>query len=358
MSPGGSCTVVGADGLAYHAALDQPPREIDEPYEYFLNICRHLARDHGFPGLDYRIVHDSGSPLPGLSRRSVVLVVADEHCRLPRAATEASLVCRCFGARPDYPWQLRLEPTGLLDYARYLREVLRFEWDRVTLGREGARHLIAAIMPIPMGYCRQLPLPIEPIETRPHLLSFRGSVDNHKAARLSYRALADRPKRLARLRMLDAVHRLARELPPGSIELRITESFAVSAASSALDYSRSLMQTQICLCPRGTRGETYRIHEALRSGCVVVSERLSASWYLTGSPVIQIDDWRELRGIVHALRQDWARMRELHERALAWWHEMLSPRAVAARVAVRLAATDGPPAHSPVVAGTPRVEAC
>ncbi|HET6468228.1 MAG TPA: hypothetical protein VFG43_07610, partial [Geminicoccaceae bacterium] len=90
MSPGGSCTVVGADGLAYHAALDQPPREIDEPYEYFLNICRHLARDHGFPGLDYRIVHDSASPLPGLSRRSVVLVVADEHCRLLRAAAEAS----------------------------------------------------------------------------------------------------------------------------------------------------------------------------------------------------------------------------------------------------------------------------
>jgi hypothetical protein len=184
-----------------------------------------------------------------------------------------------------------------------------------------------------MGYCRQESLPLVPIDQRPYLLSFAGSLDNDKAGRFSYHALTNYPKRQARVAMVAALRRLEAALPPGTVKLRLTESFAASLAEPGEGYAQTMMRTAICVCPRGTRLETFRIHEALRFGCVVVSQKLPDFWFLREAPIIQIEDWAELPDIVRDLQADPARMWSLHERSLRWWREVCSPAAVAARVA-------------------------
>jgi hypothetical protein len=327
------CTIVSPDGRIRQGDLDQPPGEGREDYEYFLNICRLLAQRHGLAQANFLIVHDTSGPLPGLDERSIVLVAGDERCRLPVECERALLVLKCYGDRPRHPGPLRLRFASLLDHVRHGTEVARWHLAAARLGLERKQRLVAKIACLPMGYCRQEPVPFVPLEERPYLVSFAGSLDNVEAHPLSYQGLANWPKRQARLALLAALRRLERELPPSAVHLRLTASFAASLAEAGEGYAAMMMHTRICVCPRGTRMETFRIHEGLRFGCIVISQRLPDFWFFRGSPVIQLDDWAELPGIVQALRADPERMRRLHEESLRWWREVCSPSAVAAHAA-------------------------
>lgn len=338
------CHVVPQDGSPIAANLAEPPREVDADYEYFVNICRHLVQDHGITDANFLIAHDASGPLPDLDERSIVMLTGDERCRLPAAAARARLILKCFGERPRYVHRWTPELASLVDRGRHLGEVARWRMAARAMGAAHYQALLARLHPMPMGYCRQAPLPLVPIAQRRHLLSFAGSVDNQKAGQLSYQRLVDYPKRAARLRMLEALQALQRELGPEAVALKVTASFGDSLAAAGAGYAEMLMQTKICICPRGTRMETFRIHEGLRFGCVVVAEQLPDVWYFQGSPVIQIRAWSELAGIVRGLRADPAWMQELHERSLAWWREVCSPAAVAAHVARLLQAPQPAPA--------------
>jgi hypothetical protein len=327
------CTIVERDGTVKQADAGKPPSEENEHYEYFVNICRILAQEHGYADANFLIVHDTRGPLPGLDSRSVVIVGGDERCLLPVEAERAQMILKCYGTRPHHAEPLRPQLASLLDHGRALIERARWQLAAARLGRERRRRLLAKLHSIPMGYCRQERLPLLPIDERPYLLSFAGSLDNQKAGRLSYHTLTNYPKRQARIAMVEALRRLEAELPPGTVHLRLTESFAASLAEPGEGYAQTMMRTRICVCPRGTRLETFRIHEGLRFGCVVVSQKLPDFWFLRGAPILQVEDWAELPDVVHGLRADPGRMRSLHEQSLRWWREVCSPAAIAARVA-------------------------
>jgi hypothetical protein len=334
-----TCTIVERDGTVKQAEAGKLPSEENEDYEYFLNICRILAKEHGYADANFLIVYDTSGPMPGLDSKSVVIVGGDERCLLPVEAETAQLILKCYGTQPHHAEPLRLRLASLMDHGRTLVERARWQLAAARLGRERRDKLLAKLHPIPMGYCRQERLPLVPIDERPYLLSFAGSLDNHKAGRLSYHALTNYPKRQARVAMVTALRRLEAELPPGAVHLRLTDSFAASLAGPGEGYAQTMMRTRICVCPRGTRLETFRIHEGLRFGCVVVSEKLPDFWFLRGAPIIQVDDWVDLPDVVHGLQADPGRMRSLHERSLRWWQDVCSPAAVAARVADRLVAS-------------------
>ena len=54
------------------------------------------------------------------------------------------------------------------------------------------------------------------------------------------------------------------------------------------------MDARVCLAPRGTSVETFRVLEGLRCGCVVVGERLPRFWFYEGAPIVQLDRWSDL----------------------------------------------------------------
>ncbi len=94
-------------------------------------------------------------------------------------------------------------------------------------------------------------------------------------------------------------------------------------------YAHKLAQTKLALCPRGVSHETFRIYEAMRAGCVVIAARQLPAWFNEGWPVIEIDDWSELKELADGLLGNEKRLQELSLETRAWWEEKCSEEAVA-----------------------------
>lgn len=96
------------------------------------------------------------------------------------------------------------------------------------------------------------------------------------------------------------------------------------------EYAYRLSHSKIALCPKGFHSsETFRHYEALKAGCIVLSEPLPATWMYEGSPIIQLQSWRELNKTIKKLMKDVSLQEELHHQALSWWETKLAPKAVA-----------------------------
>ena len=95
-------------------------------------------------------------------------------------------------------------------------------------------------------------------------------------------------------------------------------------------YGETLSQSKVILCPRGYFStECFRHYEALRAGCIVVSERLPDNHLYKDSPIIQIDNWDEGLKQVGKLIVDQEKMDQLHHQALDWWENVFSEKATA-----------------------------
>lgn len=94
-------------------------------------------------------------------------------------------------------------------------------------------------------------------------------------------------------------------------------------------YGRWLTESNIAFCPRGVSYETFRIYEALRAGAVVIANRQVPSWFTQAWPVIEIDDWQQVKEITDRLWSDAAAMQKISDAGRAWWDETGCPNAVA-----------------------------
>ena len=94
-------------------------------------------------------------------------------------------------------------------------------------------------------------------------------------------------------------------------------------------YGRCLVNTKIALSPRGVSHETFRTYEAMRAGCVVVTDRQLSSWFTNGWPIIEVDDWLDVGDLVDGLIDDPVRLTDLSSNTIAWWQEYCSEEAVA-----------------------------
>jgi hypothetical protein len=96
------------------------------------------------------------------------------------------------------------------------------------------------------------------------------------------------------------------------------------------------MNARVCLAPRGTSVETFRLLEGLRAGCVVVAERLPRHPFYDGAPILTLDRWDHLERTLWPVLEDPAELRRRHQASRAWWHERCSEEAVGRLVAERL----------------------
>jgi hypothetical protein len=225
---------------------------------------------------------------------------------------------------------LLLLMKSVRDYVRWVRHLARFVYKnkKFRIPREGR-----AV--VPLGYARQKDLPVKPFQARRYLVSFLGSIDHYGDGycyRRLPRALFGGPKVLARSRMAASLTKLA-SVMPGDVFFATTPSFFESIATDGTRYSEIMADTKICLAPRGASVETYRLFEALRYGCVVICDRLPPRWFYEGSPVVQLDDWRDLDAAVEALTRDPQQLIELHRKSLSWWEARCSETAIAAMLA-------------------------
>jgi hypothetical protein len=332
--------------------LDLPEDDVPRPWDphagprperldtrYFGGVLRAMEAALDDPELDVYVTFDV-ERLPAVGPRVVAVVLGDEAARIPRYTDQVRAVFKCYGTRPARGAGPLRHPglTGLADASQRAVHWIRWLPGGAAHARLRVRRALTGrpcpppIGVIPLGTFNQLDLPVVPMAERSADLFFAGSVEHAPSLR---RRLLD-PKTRARREMLAAAERLVRSRPGTRADLRTTPGFKASEAASAEVYSRALMDARVCLAPRGTSVETFRVFEGLRYGCVVVADRLPPHWFYDGAPILQLDRWSALAEAVGPLLDDAAALDAWHARALRWWHERCSEEAVGRSIAACL----------------------
>ncbi|MGE3725479.1 MAG: glycosyltransferase [Candidatus Sericytochromatia bacterium] len=106
-------------------------------------------------------------------------------------------------------------------------------------------------------------------------------------------------------------------------------------------YASHLARCKVACIPRGHSAMTYRLFEAMRAGCLLLTEDLPPAWYLADCPrVVMPPDWHSLGNVLQQLWQDPALMAEMHLKTLANYQNNCSPPAIAKYILGELAALD------------------
>ncbi len=316
---------------------------------YFGGVFRTLESLLDLSGLTVYLTWDLES-LPTYGTDVVAVVLGDEWCRIPAYQDDVLAVFKCYGTRPNLPTSAVLPPT-------YLRLLTTLQQGRLHayrlpgLLRQAGRRMrnwlrgettSNTVYPIPLGYANQTDLPVRPLSERSVDLFFAGSLSHNRHPVWSPLHWLRSPKHVAREQMVAQATRLQDHHPEINVQLNVTSDFAPHALmygrqdAEVLDadqYSALMMDSQICLAPRGTSPETFRFFEGLRAGCIVVTDVLPRHWFYEGSPALEIGDWRNLEDLVLPLLRSPDRLAALHEESLLWWRERCSETALAAYMA-------------------------
>ena len=316
-----------------------PYDEVAEPFPghlYYARILQELDRLLPDLGITF-IVTPNLFELPEYGDHVVVLLREDEWCRTPQYATRVRAVFKTYGTalpwvRPRKTLPTFLETLAALQNLRILIKKTRFEI-RSLLNRRFRR---GAVYDIPLGYFKQLDLTYKPMAERSLDVSFQGSLRNERASKRSLRYWLRTPKTLSRELLFECLTRIRARHPQFAIEFELTKNFWDVGASEAERFSRTMMETRVCVVPRGTSLETYRYFEALRYGCIVVAETLPHRRYYDGAPVLRVSNWSELESAIIPILSNPREHDLLSRRGVAWWQERASEAAVAAFVASRI----------------------
>lgn len=279
--------------------------------------------------------------LPSYGQDVVAIVLGDEWCRIPSYFHKVRAVFKCYGTRPILGCNPLFKPSYLnfLTLGQFLQAWVNGLPGLMNYTLHKFKHLRQLekikknIYDIPLGYYKQLNLPIKNIENRRDDVFFAGSLIQNQYSVTSLKYWLGNPKLISRKKMISSIDKLKKKCPNLKIELSITSSFHTTSDAEGKSYSEKMMESKICLVPRGTSFETFRFFEALRYGCIVVVEALPPRWFYDNSPAIQINDWNELEAVVKKIIENRKLMKEKHQESLNWWKTKCSEAAVAEYIA-------------------------
>jgi hypothetical protein len=313
------------------------PAELRYPYHVLEAALSRLDTE----GLRFYFTKDAYT-LPEYGHGVVSVLLQEERCKVPVygrhvRATIRNLLSRPFAGFRPHPRMGRLEALLLFEYAR--------DWYTHFKSVRAGRRPPAAWGPpvrddpvlihLPLGYHSQEEVPQRSMAERPLDLFFSGQV-KHPIARTDYRHWTSTSKFVARQQLWNELERLQAQgmwnLDLGTIAATQHQSHA-SAFNS---YSDKMMHSRICVAPRGSVAETYRLFEGLRAGCLVVANRLPEDPVFADSPIRQIDHWRELEVILRTYARRVDLLEEVRAASTAWWDAHFTAQVQASHLAREL----------------------
>lgn len=327
----------------------RPPVEFDIADErpvpdaelgYFIRGFQGLERDFAFDGYIVCFAWSSTVELPFVGDRVIAVIYGDEHCRIPAYVGSVAAVLKTHGSFPTYLPRLRPLRLAQIEAAEFLRNLALWL-------PEGWRWLLSAKVRsrchlLPIGWGVAFDEPPVPFADRRYVASFMGSIPP-RSSLTGVRALTGTPKRYCRTAAVGALRKVAESVGEDRVRTSLTRDFQESLQQGSDSYFQVLASTQICVAPRGTAHETFRIYEALKLGCVVIADRLPRRSFYANSPIIEISDWRDLPDLVEELLRDPGRLSALHRASERYWREVLSEQVLTLRLAraLDLPARDG-----------------
>jgi hypothetical protein len=191
------------------------------------------------------------------------------------------------------------------------------------------------VFPLPIGYVKEVPqLPVKPIQERSYNVFYRGNLNSNRIdfyrnfSRFKY-FLPSKPNRFHgfyRKLLLNIQSDFSSYFPESIIFFN--NSF--KGGFTPQQYGKILAESKIVLCPKGfDRTESFRHFEAMRAGCILISERLPNTEFYKGSPIIEIDNWKKGLSVVKDLLADIPKMEALQRETISWWENKCSERSTA-----------------------------
>ncbi len=314
------------------------PAEMRYPYDVLELALPHVSAE----GLQFYFTKEAYH-LPAYGPNVVGVLLQEERCKVPVYGRHVRAVIRNL---LDYPF-LGYRPR--FDFNR-LDAILTFEFVRDSYTSLRSRYALAhppAVYPapvrreprtirLPLGYHSQVEVPQLAMADRPLDTFFAGQV-GEAIPPGSYKHYTSTSKIQARRQIWYALRELQQE---GRWNMDLGDVAADrqhQAATAFSSYSEKMMQSRICVAPRGSMADTYRAFEGLRAGCLVVANPLPKDDFLyPHAPLLIVDHWRELGGILERYARDVDALERWRARSLAWWHNHLRPEVVAVMIADRL----------------------
>ena len=312
-------------------------RVVNEHTAYFGGVFEAMERHLDVSGLTVYLTWRLDE-LPRYGEDVVAVVMGDEWGRYPPYANRVRAIFKMLGTDYDLEAHPLRTPLQLMAVtaAKYVRtQPLRLpyllqQWRDRWRGPSWTDGAPVPVHNIPVGYADQDDLPLKPLDERAYDLYFSGSVSNQEFPWYTPQHWLRTPKDVARTQLIEAMQTLRDRRPGAQVEIDARLSYMPQRRRSGADvveersYSEMMMDTRICPVPRGTRIETPRLYEAMRYGCVIVTEPLPDRWYTRGLPALILHDWADLPDVAAALLDDPDRMQALHQQALAWWRSVCS----------------------------------
>lgn len=197
--------------------------------------------------------------------------------------------------------------------------------------------LVSNLFSLPLGYAKStLEMPPVAVSERPQNVFFSGNLNSRreplfKAVAKPTTALL--PRLLFRLLKQEVCCDQA--FPQSYI--RFTTGFGKGLAGEI--YAGHLRDSKFTLCPGGFQSnETFRHFESMRAGSIVISEPLPPLRFYQGSPIVIIEDWRQLSTLLTSLLSSPASLAERQQKTLDWWNQHCSESATAEYIASTLSA--------------------
>jgi hypothetical protein len=266
---------------------------------------------------------DIGTPLTACD---VWFLIGDETS-MPILKRPPCPVFRTYGDRFWSPWRGRpvdplLLASELALVARNRLRAIRARWPRILPGQ---LNTTAGWLPLGTPATDTTLVSVPPIAERQIDIGFRGSLGGGKRYA---------PRTISRSRMVAALRQLPESV---RVDLFETESFVASYERESSDYASALLDTKLCLAPRGGSFETFRTFEAALSGCVLIAEPLPPAWFYNDLPRREVRSWATLPEVVEELLSDPAATQSMSDAGRRWALKVVSPAAVGHWVASRLA---------------------
>jgi hypothetical protein len=294
--------------------FDRVLEAVDKNIESF-NLCFYLTWDT--------------EELPNYGSNVIAIVLGDERCKIPLYADKVLAVFKGYGTRLMLASNPFLNPSYysflcLLHYlqASFIRlpRILRYRMSRKK----------ANIFDIPIGCFNSINMPIVDFNQRVIDVSFVGGIGEETCSIKSIKYWLKTPKIIARKNLFENLLKFRLKMKNLNIYSSATPDAIAHIANLDIQerYIEILRDTKICLVPRGTSLETFRLFEAMKYGCILVADVLPSRWFYENAPIIKVESWCELDRQLKSLLDDPEAMCNLHQASLDWWNDKCSEEAV------------------------------
>lgn len=306
---------------------------------YYGRVFQEMERTLTLPNLRFYVTWDIDQ-LPEYGENVVVLLLSDERGLMPRYARCVRAVLKVMAATfPEadtHHWWV-INRLNVLLAVKYLRNVIYSlrshlrerlappRWQAVVRKKP-------LILLTPLGYGLLEDVPMKTMTQRPFHCFYAGNTKPAIAAS-GFRKWLGTPKEVARNAMWQAIGNLTRNNRHFRFDGSVVDDPSHPNMVGGRTYTERMMDSKICLAPRGSSVHSWRFFEGIKSGCLVVTEHLPKRHYYRDAPILELEEWNQLEEKIEPYLQNEVSLERVHLQTIDFWNERCSEAAIGSYIA-------------------------